>query len=92
MKVTAVFHGVLSEWVGTDRADFELSEGALFSGLLSAICKSYRHKMPDPLWDDQQNTFAKGVQAFSEEKRINSPEEPLADGQEVKFFLMLAGG
>jgi molybdopterin converting factor small subunit len=92
MKVIALFHGVLSDWVGTEKAELELNVGAFFADLLSAIGKGYRHKMPDLLWDDQQNTFAKPVQAFSEDKPINSLEVPLADGQEVKFFLMAAGG
>lgn len=92
MRVTATFHGVLCDWVGTKRADFEIGEGALFVDLLSEICRNYRQNMPDQLWDDEQNMFAKPVLAFSENKQIKSLQDPLSDGQEVRFFLMLAGG
>lgn len=92
MKVTAEFHGILSDWVGVKEADFEIHEGALFADLLSEISKAYRQKMADQLWNDEQNVFAKPVLAFSNQKPIKGPTEPLSDGQKIQFYLMLAGG
>ncbi len=92
MKVTAVFHGILYDWVGVEKADFEIHEGALFADLLSEICKAYRQKMPDQLWNDEKNVFNKPVLAFSNEKQIKGPREPLSNGQKIQFYLMLAGG
>jgi len=48
--------------------------------------------MPEQLWNEEQNAFVKSVEAFSENKRINELDSPMADGQEIKFFLMMAGG
>jgi len=92
MKVTAIFHGVISDWVGVERADFDLGESAIFADLLLEISESFRHRMPEQLWNEEQNAFVKSVEAFSENKRINELDSPMADGQEIKFFLMMAGG
>ncbi len=92
MKVTAVFHGILSDWVGAQRADFHLPNGALLADLMPEIGKRFRRNMPAQLWDEATGSFAKQVMAFKGEEQIKGIEHPLADGEEVKFLLMLAGG
>ena len=37
MKVTAHFHGILAEWVGTRSAVFELSDRAVYAELIREI-------------------------------------------------------
>ena len=64
MKVTAHFHGILAEWVGTRSADFELSDGAIYADLIREIRHHFGGNMPVQLWDDEKNTFHKKVFAF----------------------------
>jgi hypothetical protein len=92
MRATAVFHGILSDWVGVERDDFELPDGAVLADLVAEIGRRYRPRMPDPLWDDARRSFAKPVVAFRDDRPISSPGEPLGNAQEIKFLLMLAGG
>lgn len=92
MKVTASFHGILTDWVGVERADFELPEEALFSDLLREIARKFRNNMPEQLWDDQQYSFKRQVVATSGERLLESKDVPLREGQEITFLLMLAGG
>ena len=91
MKVTALFHGILAEWVGVKRADFELQKEALFVDVLREIGRNFRNNMPEQLWDDQQGNFASKVIAMSNGRKLK-PEEPLIHGSDIAFFLMLAGG
>ena len=92
MRVTAAFHGVLSGFIGTERAEFELGEGALYGDLLTAIARGWRRNMPDQMWDDQAVCFRKPILATSGGRTVADPATPLQDGQEIKFLLMAAGG
>jgi len=92
MKVTAVFHGILSDWVGTEKLDFELAEGSRLADLIGEIGRAFRRNMPDQLWDDARNAFVKPVLAVGENGVFRSAAESLSDGQEIKFLLLIAGG
>ena len=91
MKVTVLFHGILADWVGVKRADFELQKEALFEDLLREIGRNFGYNMPEQLWDDQQGTFSSKVIATSDGRKLK-PDEPLIHGSDIAFFLMLAGG
>jgi len=92
MKVTTLFHGILADWVGVKRADFELQKEALFEDLLREIGRNFRNNMPEQLWDDQQGTFSSKVIATSDGRKLLNLDEPLSQGSDIAFFLMLAGG
>jgi len=92
MNVTAVFHGILSDWVGTERSEFELAAGSRLLDLLREIGEAYRPNMPEQLWDSGRSAFAKPVLAFRRHEQMKDPEESLSDGDEIRFLLMLAGG
>ena len=49
MKVTAHFHGILADWVGTRSAGFELSNNATYPDLITEIKHRFGDNMPDPL-------------------------------------------
>jgi len=94
MKVTAIFHGVLANYIGVKRADFDLPEEALYSDLLTGIGQRFSQNLPDKLWDKDQNIFKAPILATKDERHLTSLEvnTPLKKGEEIKFFLMLAGG
>lgn len=91
MKITAEFHGVLAEWVGTRSASFELPAGATYSDLMKEIGRRYRRNMPAQLWDTERNMFNK-VQAHGKDRTLASADTPLLEGEEIQFLLMIAGG
>jgi hypothetical protein len=94
MKVTAVFKGVLTGWVGSAEAEFELAEGAVYQDLLHQIEKKFGKKMRPKLWDKKNHRFDASVAALIEEKgqKIDDPDTPLHHGQKIFFFLMALGG
>ena len=92
MKVTAHFHGILSEWVGTPSAVFELSDGAVYGDLIREIRRRFGGDMPEQLWDDEKNTFHKKVRAFKDGKALDQEDIRLQQGDELTFYLMMAGG
>ena len=49
MRVRAVFHGILSDWVGVPQAEFILPDGGCFDDLLSEVRKVYGPNMPPQL-------------------------------------------
>lgn len=92
MIVTVEFHGPLSGWLGVESFTFELSEGDLFSDILAGIAKQFRHKMPEPLWNDKKNIFNDRVLAYTNDMLIKEANTSLFNHQRITFYLMVAGG
>ena len=92
MKVTALFHGILGDWVGARSARFELPHDATYPDLMKEIGRRYRRNMPDQLWDMERNTFNRKVRVFRNGKAMDTRDFKLIDGEALTFFLMMAGG
>ena len=92
MNVTAHFHGILTDWVGTPSASFDLSPKALLADLMVEIRRRFKDNMPEQLWDHEKNSFQKQILAVGIEGTPKSLENPLTDGEEIRFFIMMAGG
>ncbi|MBW2092423.1 MAG: hypothetical protein JRI34_09935 [Deltaproteobacteria bacterium] len=92
MNVSTLFHGILADFVGVKATSFDLAEGSTYGDLLIEIGKRYGPNMPEQLWDQEENTFNAPILAKGFEREIDSPEVPLQDGEEIKFFLMISGG
>ena len=92
MKVTVHFHGILADWVGIRSAAFELPDGAAFIDLTGEIRRRFGGNMPDQLWHDEKNEFHKKVRAFKEGKALDPADFRLRHGDELTFYLMMAGG
>jgi hypothetical protein len=92
MKITVHFHGILADWIGTRSAGFELSNDATYSDLIKEIQQRFGGNMPDQLWDVQKNTFHQKVRAFKDGRALYPVDFNLEQGEELTFFLMLAGG
>lgn len=92
MNVSTVFHGILSDWVGTEEADFELPAGASYADLLSEIGTRYGSNMPPQLWDPAEKNFRGPIMASGDGRNIDSLETTLTDGEKITFLLMLSGG
>jgi hypothetical protein len=92
MKVTALFHGILAEWVGARTALFELPDDSTYRDLITEVDRRYRRNMPDQLWDMKRNTFNRKVRVFRNGKAMDTTDFKLIDGEALTFFLMMAGG
>jgi hypothetical protein len=92
MKITACFHGILADWVGTPSAVFELTNDAIYADLIKEIRQRFGDNMPDQLWDAEKDTFHQKVRASSDGKVINRKSFKLRHGEVLTFYLMIAGG
>jgi len=92
MIITAHFHGILADWVGTPSADFNLSDGATLADLMHEIGRRYQRNMPEQLWDRKTDSFKKQVQAQGAATTYNDLNMTLEKGEEITFMPMIAGG
>jgi len=92
MNITASFHGILADWVGTRSANFNLPPNATYADLMMAIRRRYAQNMPDQLWDEKKNTFKKQIIISGKGPTFNLMNVPLKDNDAVEFLLMIAGG
>ena len=92
MNITATFHGILADWIGTRSANFNLPPNAAYADLIMEIRRRYAQNMPDQLWDERESTFKKQV-IISGRGTISSQKNvSLKDNDTVEFLLMIAGG
>ena len=92
MNITAQFHGILADWVGTPSASFKLSEGSSWADLMLEIGRRYSQNMPAQLWNQKATSFNKKVRAFRDAKALDPADNTLADGDVITFMLLIAGG
>jgi molybdopterin converting factor small subunit len=92
MKVKALFHGILADWVGLGEVEFSFPHEATLSDLLVEIRKSYGSHMPPQIGMKDQADFNQAFWAVRGTEKLKEPNETLMDGEEIRFFLPLAGG
>lgn len=92
MKVTITFCGPLARQAGIGKAEIELSEMACFEDLLSEIGHRYGPNMHPLIWDADRGSFTHHVLAMKGFKNLTDLKEPLNNGEEIKFFLVMVGG
>lgn len=92
MRVRVQFHGILVDWMGGPRAEIQLAEGGTFGDLLMEVKKGFTLTMPSQLRNKDQETFNRALWAMRGKDRLSKLSAGLKDGDEVEFFLSLAGG
>jgi molybdopterin converting factor small subunit len=92
MRVRVQFHGILVDWMGGPRAEMHLAEGGTFGDLLMEVKKSFNSTMPSQLQNKDQETFNRALWAMRGKNRLSELNTGLKDGDEIQFFLSLAGG
>lgn len=92
MHITVSFVGILAELIQKDSFGVYLPQQATYRDLLNEIWLHLGRSIPDPLWDRQANAFKEPIFAVAGCRTIESPDTPLADGEEVKFLTLIAGG
>ena len=69
-----------------------LAEGGTFGDLLMEVKKSFNSTMPSQLQNKDQETFNRALWAMRGKNRLSELNTGLKDGDEIQFFLSLAGG
>jgi molybdopterin converting factor small subunit len=70
----------------------QLPEKGTFGDLLAEIKRSFRAAMPPQLRNKDQETFNRALWAMRGKERLSDLDARLSEGDEVQFFLSLAGG
>jgi len=78
--------------MGGSGAEVQLAEGGTFGELLMEIKKSFSSTMPPQLRNKDQETFNRALWAMRGKERLSELNNPMSDGEEIQFFLSLAGG
>jgi hypothetical protein len=63
-----------------------------YPDLIKEIKRSFGDNMPDQLWDAKKDTFHQKVRAFRDESALDPLDFKLEQGEELTFFLVIAGG
>jgi len=92
MKIKALFHGILADWVGLAEVEFILPPEATLSDLLFEIRKNYGSHMPPQLGRKNRSDFDQAFWAVRGTEPVKDSSEKLNNGEEIRFFLPLAGG
>ena len=92
MHITVSFVGILAELIQKSSFEVYLPQQATYRDLLNEVWLHLGCSIPDPLWDRQMNAFKEPIFAVAGGRTIESPDTPLADGEEVKFLTLIAGG
>ena len=92
MKVNITFSGPLAGYAGIEKARIELPKSACFEDLLTEIGRRYGANMPPLIWDPVRDSFTHHVLVMKGLKHLTDLKEPLTEGEEIKFFLVMLGG
>ena len=92
MKIKVLFHGILSDWIGTTETEFSLWEGSQLDDLFFLIERRYGEKMPEQLWDREKKAFVNSVGVMRGDEKIQNPNESLMNEEVIRFLFMQAGG
>lgn len=92
MKINVSFIGVLSGYVGAEQAIFELPDGSSASDLMTAIGEKFRDNMSSSIWSGETNCFTGPVIFLKNDQLLTQDRLVLAEGDEIKMMLGLAGG
>jgi molybdopterin converting factor small subunit len=78
--------------VGVAQAELILPDGGTFEDLLFEVRKVYGPNMPLQLGNKGRADFQRAFFAMRGKERLSEPTEKLKEGEEIQFFLSLAGG
>ena len=92
MEIRITFNSALARYTGNKNAVIELPENACYEDLLAEIGRRYGPKLSHFIWDEAQTGFTHHVLAMTGFKNLTDLKHPLRHGEEIKFFLIIAGG
>jgi molybdopterin converting factor small subunit len=93
MIVQIIFNGILTDWTGgVSRSEINLADSGTLTDLLIEVRRLYGPHMPPQLREKDTPAFLRAFWCLRGSEKINSPDTPLRDGDEIQLLLPLAGG
>jgi molybdopterin converting factor small subunit len=92
MHVRVTFVGILGKLIQEGSFEVHFPQEATYQDLLKEVWDRFGHSIPGPLWDKERNRFQEPIFALANGRAVDSPDTPLADGEEVTFLTLIAGG
>ncbi len=92
MRITVIFVGVLGKLIREGSLEVSLPGEAAYRDLLKEIWNRFGNDIPEPLWNKEANRFKEPIFALANGTTVESMDTPLADGDEVRFLTLIAGG
>lgn len=92
MRVTVQFMGPLKDYVGEQRAEFDLPDQSVYGVLLDEIGSRFGHCFPEKIWETNGGGFKAGILIMGTGRDLDDPDTLLMDGEEIKVLPLLGGG
>lgn len=92
MQVKVHFVGLIRHHTRDSEKTYELPEGATAGELLLVVGRDYGDRLPDHMWNAEEETFHHTVQAAHKGSPGMPQEEQLKDGDDIYIFSRMAGG
>jgi len=92
MEITLRFVGFVEKMVGSERVRMAFPRGAVYQDLLDEIDRQFGDRLPERMWDREKKCFRGPTLVVGEGRDLESPDDPLVDGEEIKLIVMMAGG
>ena len=92
MTVLLRAFGLLKRYLGEERQEIELAEGATLKDLMDTIDSRWGRALPPHVWDSVHKQFHGSVIIMLNNKAVKALNTPLADNQEVLLLKAVVGG
>jgi molybdopterin converting factor small subunit len=92
MRVRVRFTGIVRHYVKDTERAYELPQGARVSDLLARIGSDYGPRLPEQMWDREEERFNPLIKATRKGAPIPEEDEELRDGDEIYIISRMAGG
>lgn len=84
--------GPLKDYVGEQRAEFDLPDRAVYGVLLDEIGRRFGQCFPEKIWDTKGRDFKAGILIMGTGRDLDDRATLLTEGEEIKVLPLLAGG
>lgn len=91
MRINIRAFGPLKHYLGEDRQQVELPEGATLQDLMHVVDTNWGEVLPPQLWDAEKKQFH-GVIILADSTQMQELDTPLKENQEVYLVKVMVGG
>lgn len=92
MQIKVRFTGIVRHYTKDTGKSYELPEGARVSDLLIRVGRDYGPRLPEQMWDPQEERFNPLIKATRRGSPIPEENDELKEGDEIYVISRMAGG
>ena len=92
MRVRVRFTGIVRHYVKDSEREYEFPQGTRVSDLLARVGSDYGSRLPEQMWDREEESFNPLIKATRKGAPIPEDDEELRDGDEIYIISRMAGG